>query len=66
MTASDQLHQYRVEKLLRGNRRIKQKEIVFALGISKETEWDTLLVLLDSEKFVPDGYRASAATRDAI
>jgi len=70
VTASDQLPQDHVEGLIRGNRRIKQKEIVFALGISKETEWDTLLVLLDSEKFVPDGYRArsltSAATKDAI
>ena len=36
VTASDQLHQYRVEELIRGNRRIKQKEIAVALGISKE------------------------------
>jgi len=36
MTASDQLHQDGVEELIRGNRRIKQKETVVALGISKE------------------------------
>ena len=36
VTASDQLHQDRVEELIRGNRRIKQKEIAVALGISKE------------------------------
>ena len=30
------LHQDRVEELIRGNRRIKQKEIAVALGISKE------------------------------
>ena len=33
MTASDQLHQDRVEELIRGNRRIKQKEIAVALGM---------------------------------
>ena len=36
MTASDQLHQDRLEELIRENRRIKQKEISVALGISKE------------------------------
>jgi len=36
VTASDQLHQDRVKELIHGNRRIKQKEIVVALGISKE------------------------------
>ena len=36
MTASDQLHQDRVEELIRGNRRIKQKETAVTLGISKE------------------------------
>ena len=36
VTASDQLHQDCVEELIRGNRRIKQKEIAVALGISKE------------------------------
>ena len=36
MAASDQLHQDRVEELIRGNRRIKQKEIAVALGISKD------------------------------
>jgi len=36
VTASDQLHQDWVEELIRGNRRIKQKEIAVALGISKE------------------------------
>jgi len=36
VTASDQLHQDRVEEMTRGNRHIKQKEIAVALGISKE------------------------------
>ena len=36
VTASDQLHQDRVEELIRGNRHIKQKETAVALGISKE------------------------------
>ena len=36
MTASDQLHQDRVEELIRGNRRMKQKAIAVASGISKE------------------------------
>ena len=36
MTASDQLHQDRVEELIGGNRHIKQKEIAVAFGISKE------------------------------
>ena len=36
MTASDQLHQDRVEELICENRHIKQKEIAVALGISKE------------------------------
>ena len=36
MTASDQLHQDRVEELIRGNRRIKQKETAVAIGISQE------------------------------
>ena len=36
MTVSDQLHQDRTEELIRGNRRIKQKETAVALGISKE------------------------------
>ena len=53
VTVSDQLHQDRVEELIRE----KQKETDVALGISKG-EWDTLLVFLDSENFVPDGYRA--------
>ena len=35
-TANDQLHQDRIEELIRGNRCIKQKEIAIALGISKE------------------------------
>jgi len=51
------LHQDRVEELIRGNRRIKQKEIAVALGISKERVGHFIGVL-DSEKFVPDGYRA--------
>ena len=36
VTASDQLHQDRVEELICRNRCIKQKEIAVALGISKE------------------------------
>jgi len=36
VTANDQLHQDRVEEVIRGNRRIKQKEIAVALEISKE------------------------------
>ena len=36
VTASDQLHQDCVEELICRNRRIKQKEIAVALGISEE------------------------------
>jgi len=36
VTASGQLHQDCVEELICENRRIKQKEIAVALGISKE------------------------------
>jgi len=36
VTASDQLHQDRVEELIRKSHRIKQKEIAIALGISKD------------------------------
>jgi len=36
VAASDQLHQDHIEELIRGNCRIKQKEIAVALGISKE------------------------------
>ena len=36
MTASDQRHQDRVEELISGNRRIKQKETDVALGISND------------------------------
>ena len=36
VTASGQLHQDRIEELIRGNRRIKQKEIAVTLGVSKE------------------------------
>jgi len=36
VTASDQVHQDRVEELISGNRHIKQNEISVALGISKE------------------------------
>jgi len=35
VTASDQLHHDRAEEMIRGNRRIKQKEIDDELGISK-------------------------------
>ena len=35
VTGSDQLHQALVEELIPGNRRIEQKEIAVALGISK-------------------------------
>jgi len=34
VTTSGQLHQDRVHELIRGNRRIKQKEIAIALGVS--------------------------------
>ena len=37
VTASDELHQDHVEEMMHGNRRIKQKEIAVALGISKES-----------------------------
>ena len=57
MTASDQLHQDLAEELIRGNRRIKQKEIAVALGISKERVGH-ITGVLGFEKFVPDGYRA--------
>ena len=57
VTANDQLHQDGVEELIRGNRRIKQKEIALALGTSKERVGHNL-VFLGSENFVPDGYRA--------
>jgi hypothetical protein len=57
VTASDQLHQDRVEELIRGNRRIKQKEIAVALGIFKEIVGHTINVL-GFRKFVPDGYCA--------
>jgi hypothetical protein len=36
VTASDELHQDRVEELIRGNRRIKQKEISVALWTPME------------------------------
>jgi len=36
VTASDRLHQDRIEELIRRNRCIKQKETAIALGISKE------------------------------
>jgi len=45
VSPSDQLHQDRVEELIRGNRRIKQKEIAVALGISKERVGHTVPVL---------------------
>ena len=57
VTASYQLHQDRVEELIGGNRRIKQKVIAIALGISKERVGH-IIGVLGFEKFVPDGYRA--------
>ena len=57
MTASDQLHQDRAEELIRGNRRIKQKETAVALGISKERVRH-IIGVLGFRKFVSDGYRA--------
>jgi len=45
VTASDQLHQDRVEELIRGNRRIKQKETAIAVGISKERVGHIIRVL---------------------
>jgi len=44
-TASDHLHQDCIKKLIRGNRRIKQKEIAVALGISKERVGNLIDVL---------------------
>jgi len=57
VTASHQLHQDRVEELIRGNRRIKQKETAVALGISKERRtryWCSWI----PKNFVSFGYRA--------
>ena len=45
VTAFDQLHQDRVEELIRRNRRIKQKEIAVALEISKERVGHIISVL---------------------
>jgi len=45
VTACDQLHQDRVEELIHGNCRIKQKEIAVALGISKERVGHIICVL---------------------
>jgi len=36
VTASDQLHQDRIEELIRRNHRVKQKATAVALGISRE------------------------------
>ena len=57
LTASDQLHQDRVEEMIRGNRRIKQKEIAVALGIYKDRVRH-IIGVLGFRKFVSDGYRA--------
>ena len=69
VTASDQLHQDRIAELIRGNRRINKKKLPLPQEFLRR-EWDTLLVFLNSEKFVPDGDKSrphtSAATRDAI
>jgi len=45
VTASDQLLRDRVEELIRGNHRIKQKEIAVVLEISKERVGSIILVL---------------------
>ena len=57
VTASDQLHQDRVEELIRGYRGIKQKEIAFALGISKERVGH-IIGVLGFQKVCADGYHA--------
>ena len=57
VTASGQLHQDRVEEMIRGNIRIKQTKIAVALGISKERVGHITCVL-GFRNFVPDGYRA--------
>jgi len=57
LTASDQLHQDLVEEMIRGNRRIKQKEIAVALGIYKDRVRH-IIGVLGFRKFVSDGYRA--------
>ena len=59
VTASDRLHQDRVEEVIRGNRCIKQKETAIALGISKERVGH-ITGVLGFQKFVPDGYRGTA------
>ena len=50
MTASDQLHQDRIEQLIRGNCHMKQKEIAVALGISKERV-GYIIGVLGTQKF---------------
>ena len=45
VTASDQLPQDRAEELICGNRRIKQREIAVAVGISKERVGHIICVL---------------------
>ena len=52
MTASEELHQDRVEELIHENRRIKQKEIPVPLSISKEKVGHIIGVL---------GFRKNAA-----
>jgi len=56
VTASDQLHQDRVEELIHRIRRIKQKETAIALRISKERVGH--IIGVGFQNFVPDGYRA--------
>jgi hypothetical protein len=61
VTASDLLHQVRVEEHIRENRRIKQNKLsLYYLFLRRKC--DTLLVTLDSEKY--DGYaRLHTSTR---
>jgi len=54
VTASDQLHEDRVEEMIRVNRRIKQNEIAVASGISKERVGHIIGVL---------GFRNTSSTR---
>jgi len=62
VTASDQLNQDRVEELIRGNRRIKQKDSAVALGISKERAGH-IIGVLGFRKVCARWYRACCLTK---
>jgi len=57
VTARDQLHQDRVEELIRGTRRIKQKEIAGAFGISKDRVRHIIGVLGFRKVSIKDGFQ---------